>query len=98
MAMKNVRSAVREMWTCHALGQWLQHYLDDELDAPLATQVAKHLETCVRCGLEFEAYVRIQSALRDATAHSPTLRPDDVAVQRLRQFATELVRDDGRNG
>lgn len=88
-----MRDSVREMRVCHDLGQWLQHYLDDELESPLAEQVAEHLETCVRCGLEADTYTRIKSALREGSGRTPVIE-DEVALQRLRRFADALASDD----
>ncbi len=95
-ALRDMRDSVREMRTCHDLGQWLQHYLDGELEEPLARRVAEHLETCVRCGLEVDTYTRIKSALRDGFGASPLIE-DEVALQRLRRFADTLASDDGAN-
>jgi anti-sigma factor RsiW len=86
-----MRDNLREMRNCHELGQWLQHYLDGELESTLGAQVEEHLETCVRCGLEFDTYSRIKSALHDASGQSPELVEDQVALRRLRRFADELV-------
>lgn len=92
-SLRGMRDSVREMRTCHELGQWLQHYLDGELEAPLTSQVEDHLKTCVRCGLEIDTYTRIKSALHDASGHSPALIDDEIALQRLRRFANELMSD-----
>jgi anti-sigma factor RsiW len=82
---------LKEMRTCHEVGQWLQSHLDGELDASLTAQVEDHLETCVRCGMEIETYARIKRALHEAAGHSPFLIEDEVALQRLRRFADQLA-------
>lgn len=89
--LREMRDNLREMRTCHAVGQWLQHYLDSELDPPVVAQVEEHLETCVRCGLEVDTYSRIKSALAESRGESPALIDDEVALERLRRFADELV-------
>jgi anti-sigma factor RsiW len=91
--LREMRENLREMRTCHEVGQWLQHYLDGELEPPRTEQVEDHLKTCVRCGLEIDTYTRIKSALHDAAGHSPALIDDEVALQRLRRFAEELTAD-----
>jgi anti-sigma factor RsiW len=96
--MKSIRGmgeSLREMRTCHAVGRWLQHYLDGELDGATTTQVERHLETCVRCGLEVETYARIKTAIHDAADASPALVEDEVALERLRRFADELTGEPG---
>lgn len=72
---------------CRNVGRWLQHYLDGELEPTLTTMVQAHLETCEVCGLEFETYRKIKSALRDASMHSPELVSHQMVLQRLRRFA-----------
>jgi anti-sigma factor RsiW len=83
---KSVRETVREMRTCHEVAKWLQSYLDGELDESGIARVEDHLETCMRCGLEFDTYARIKLALHE----SPVIH-DDVALERLRHFADELT-------
>jgi anti-sigma factor RsiW len=90
-----MRDNLREMRNCHEVGQWLQHYLDGELEPVVSAQVEEHLETCVRCGLEFDTYSRIKTALHDASALSPELIEDQIALHRLRRFADELVGHSG---
>jgi anti-sigma factor (TIGR02949 family) len=71
---------------CRWVVRRLQAYLDGELDSATAAKVAKHLETCRRCGLEAAAYDAIKAALARGRA------ADDEAVQRLREFGTSLRR------
>ena len=82
---------MRAMRTCHAMGRWLQHYLDGELDIKTAEEVADHLLTCVRCGLEFETYAKIKDALHETSQKSPFFIEDEVTLERLRYFAHQLA-------
>ena len=101
--LQGVSHNLREMRTCHEVGQWLQDYLDGELEDSRTEQVEDHLRTCVRCGLEFDTYTKIVSALHDTAEQSPTLINDVVALARLRRFAFQLTgehdtrSDDERN-
>jgi anti-sigma factor RsiW len=86
-----MRDTLRDMRTCHEVGQWLQHYLDGELEPGVTAQVEEHLETCVRCGLEYDTFSRIKTALHEASSDSPELIGDEIALRRLRQFADGLT-------
>lgn len=72
---------------CHAVGELLQHYLDDELDPKRGARIAAHLDDCRRCGLEAETYSRIKGTL---AAHRSDV-PDE-SVERLREFGRRLAR------
>jgi len=93
--LRGMRDNLREMRTCHEVGQWLQDYLDGELDEPRTEQVEDHLRTCLRCGLEFDTYTKIVSALHDTVEQSPALINDEVTLARLRHFAHELAGEQG---
>ncbi len=92
--LRHVRETVDEMRTCHAMGRWLQHYLDGELDAATAAQVREHLMTCVRCGMEFDTYRRIVDVLHDSPDGQPVVIEDRDALERLRAFAARLAEGD----
>ncbi len=92
MRGKNLRESVHEMRVCHRVGRQLQDYLDHELDASTVVTVERHLETCVKCGMEVETYSRIKSALREAASESPVTVRDEEALSRLRDFADRLAR------
>jgi anti-sigma factor RsiW len=77
----------RRQMPCHQVGQVLQSYLDDELDARATRKVAAHLEDCRRCGLEAETYEALKASLRRGP---PGLA--DEPVTRLRQFGERLAR------
>ncbi|MDV6013621.1 zf-HC2 domain-containing protein [Haloechinothrix sp. LS1_15] len=63
----------------------LQPYLDGEIDEVVARRVTRHLEECLRCGLEAETY----RAIKDAVARRR--RPPSDALARLRAFSDELL-------
>jgi len=93
--LRGIRDNLREMRTCHEVGQWLQDYLDGELEESRTGQVEDHLRTCLRCGLEFDTYTKIVSALHDTAEQSSALINDEVALARLRRFALELTGEQG---
>lgn len=72
---------------CHAVGELLQHYLDDELDPKRSELIAAHLEDCRRCGLEAETYERIKRTLATRRAEVPV-----ESLARLRGFGRGLIR------
>lgn len=82
------RSSARPM-TCGEVGEWLQHYLDGELDDRRSERLAAHLEDCRRCGLEVDTYQRIKDSL---AAHQPSVPADSLA--RLREFGARIARGD----
>ncbi len=73
--------------SCHQVGEVLQQYLDEEIDAERASRIEAHLEECRRCGMEAETYERIKATLA-------AQRPDVPAesVDRLREFGEQLAR------
>jgi anti-sigma factor RsiW len=75
-----------EQLDCHAVGELLQEYLDDEIDPKRGALIAAHLEDCRRCGLEAETYERIKRTLASQRAEVP-----DDSVDRLREFGRRLV-------
>lgn len=77
----------RRRLSCHQVGELLQTYLDVELDADAARKVEAHLEDCLRCGLEVEAYEALKASLQRVPAGV-----DDEPVARLRAFGERLAR------
>jgi anti-sigma factor RsiW len=73
--------------TCDEVGEWLQHFLDDELDDRRSARLAAHLDACRRCGLEVDVYRQIKHTLADSAA---PLSAESVA--RLREFGERLGR------
>ena len=76
---------------CEEVGRVLQDYLDGVLDDRRARRLAAHLEDCRRCGLEAEIYEHIKASLVHRRAHDLPLD----ALERLTDFAHDLVRSDG---
>ncbi|MEZ5263512.1 MAG: anti-sigma factor [Acidimicrobiia bacterium] len=74
---------------CATVGKLLQRYLDGELDDVRAAQLSAHLEDCVRCGLEADAYERLKASL----AAKGTVADGDPALARLRLFAASLLEE-----
>lgn len=75
-----------QLISCAEVGAVLQAYLDDETDQLVTRRVAEHLEDCLRCGMEADAYRHIKEALGRCT---PELDPASVA--RLRAFGEQLA-------
>ncbi len=73
---------------CRKVLRELQAYLDGVLEEPSATRVARHLESCRRCGREAEVYGQIKKSL---ARRDPGLGED--AEKRLRMFAAQLPDD-----
>lgn len=71
--------------SCSEVGEVLQQYLDDELDATRSPRVEAHLELCRRCGLEASIYTDV----KDALARQGDL-PED-SIRRLRHFGERVA-------
>jgi anti-sigma factor RsiW len=71
---------------CAEVARILQQHLDGELDEESARAVSRHLEACLRCGMEASTYRELKRQL--ARARRP---PDAEAIARLREFADELT-------
>jgi len=80
-------SSAKRPMTCGEVGEWLQHYLDGELNDRRSERLAAHLEDCRRCGLEADTYERIKHSLAD---HQPSVPADSLA--RLREFGARIAR------
>jgi anti-sigma factor (TIGR02949 family) len=74
--------------SCREVSRALQAYLDGHLDELTARRLARHLEACLRCGLEAEVYTRIKDALSRMDREVPSL-----PVARLRDFAQRLAEE-----
>jgi anti-sigma factor (TIGR02949 family) len=72
--------------SCAEVGELLQEYLDDQLDASRAARLEAHLEECRRCGLEADTYRQIKRSLASRQGDLP---PD--ALGRLRDFGRRLA-------
>ena len=74
---------------CHQVGEVLQQYLDEYIDADKAGRIAAHLEQCRRCGMDADTYRRIKATL---AAQEPDVPAE--SVERLREFGERLARGD----
>lgn len=75
---------------CAQVGRRLQQFLDGELDDERAAAIHEHLEQCLQCGLEADAFEHIKASL---AARGPATA-EDPALPRLRRFAEALVNGD----
>lgn len=82
------------MRRCHQVAKVLQDYLDGETDPRTAQRVHDHLDECRRCGLEATTYRAIKTAIPAALAHGDVTAVDPAALERLRDFTADLVRDE----
>ena len=72
--------------SCHEVARSLQAYLDGHADDVTARRIGRHLEACRRCGLELTVYRSLKQALARRTG-----TVDELAVERLRAFASRLI-------
>lgn len=86
-----MRDNLRERRTHHEMGRWWQHFLEGELDVKTSEEVEDHLLACVRCGMEFDTYAKIKEVLYETSRESPFMIDDEIAIERLRRFANQLV-------
>ena len=63
-------------------------FVDNQLEDGFAAKIAEHLDECRRCGLSAEVYADIKQSLQ---SKPPTI--DDAAIERLREFGSELAGD-----
>jgi RNA polymerase sigma-70 factor (ECF subfamily) len=70
---------------CRESARLLQLHLDGVLDPTRSDFLHHHLDVCRRCGLQAQAYQRIQQSLREGRQ-----APDPDAVRRLRRLAQEI--------
>ena len=73
---------------CAQVGKLLQQYLDGELHDGRDDGIHEHLEQCLRCGLEADAYERLKASL----ATRGRVEVDDPSLERLRSFADGRIR------
>lgn len=74
--------------SCRRVGRLLQAYLDDELPDARAVLIADHLDACLRCGLEAEAYRWLKARLTGLAADT-----DEHQLDRIRRFADGLAEE-----
>ncbi len=71
---------------CREVGRLLQPFLDDEIDDPRVVDVADHVDACLGCGMEADAYRWLKAAIAGVA------RADDPRqLQRLQVFAEALA-------
>lgn len=73
---------------CRQVARVVQRHIDGELDEDAARRVARHLEMCLRCGLDVRTYEALKRQL--AGLQDP-VEPETLA--RLRRFVDELAAD-----
>lgn len=72
--------------SCRSARRFIQALADGELEPLEVEALQRHLDACVDCGLEFDTYRAIKSAL------ARLKRPDPSALERLESFLEQLDR------
>ena len=85
--MADLMNRLRGRLTCSETLELLQQYLDGELSAEEARQVAKHLDSCTMCEAESEVYREIKAAISLSASDT-----DPEVLSRLESFG-ERVRN-----
>lgn len=81
----------RQEMDCKAVARLVQAFLDGEVDDPRAVEIADHLDECLACGLEADAYRWLKAAVAGIA------RADDPRqLERVHAFAEALVSGDER--
>lgn len=76
---------------CREVGRLVQAFLDGEMADPRGVHVADHLDACLTCGLEADAYRWLKAAIAGIA------RADDPRqLERLQAFAEALVAGEDR--
>lgn len=76
--------------SCKAVALRLQTYLDGELDDDRNEQIQSHLDACIDCGFEADAFRKIKSDL------SSLAQPiDSDALDRLKKFTSRIAQEAG---
>jgi anti-sigma factor (TIGR02949 family) len=83
--MMRLLNKLRGKPSCADIMEVLQAYLDGEVDADRAREVAGHLESCTNCDRESQVYQSIKSSL---ARHRRPVDPEVLAA--LRQFGEQL--------
>ncbi len=84
------KSKVSEMATCRRVGKLLQSYLDGEVDLARVELISRHLETCLKCGMNYETYSHIKHALKQGNYKNGLFHEDALALERLKRFVDTL--------
>lgn len=86
MIINKILNRFRGGLSCDEIMEVLQSYLDGEVDADTARQVAAHLEMCTDCDAESDVFRNIKSSL--ASSAEPV---DPAVLASLRSFSNRLV-------
>jgi len=89
MIINKLLNRFRSGPSCDEIMEVLQSYLDGEVDADTARDVAGHLEMCAGCDAESDVFRRIKTSL--ATSAEPV---DPDVMTSLRAFSDRLVAGD----
>ncbi len=86
--------AVRQMLTCHWSARRISRYLDSDPAAPLSpgevSRLENHLANCEKCTEVLGEHRALTRALARWSSRSEI---DPAAVQRLRGFVDDLIRN-----
>ncbi len=87
--MADLMNRLRGRLTCSETLALLQQYLDGELTAEEARQVAKHLDSCTMCDTESELYREIKAAISLSA-----IETDPEVISRLEAFGERVRNSD----
>ncbi len=78
----------KKLDSCREVGLRLQTYLDGELDEDRKEQIRAHLDACVCCGLDADAFQEIKTNLANVSRAS-----DEDAIKRLMEFSARIAEE-----
>ena len=81
----DLMNRMRGRLTCAETLELLQHYLDGELTADQAREVARHLDNCTRCERESDVYRQIKASIASASDSA-----DAEVIERLQRFGKKV--------
>ena len=76
---------LKRKMNCQEVALRLQTYLDDELDSARLDRLRDHLDACVNCGLDQDAFRQIKADLANCAPGT-----DEAALSRLREFSARI--------
>jgi len=74
--------------SCSEVALRLQTYLDGELTEPRITQIQAHLDACIDCGYEADAFRELKQEL--SSVAKPT---ESDVLDRLKQFTAQIAQE-----
>ena len=74
------------MMSCEAAQQWLDAFIDGELDPIHSLEMQRHVETCAACGKSYEAQCALVTAIGASLRYAP---PDDLRARIAGALQTE---------